>query len=128
MNSIEILWNGWRNDYVRSDGSKTEGSVFIRLLESGEPDETTFIVHRSSTCFAVLDIYPYSTGHLLVVPYREVAAIDELDSEELVDLWSEVNDGVIALRASHNPEGFNIEAPHARADGRQPNLRRSCPC
>jgi ATP adenylyltransferase len=108
VNSIEILWNGWRNDYIRSDGSKSEGSVFTRLLESGEPDETTFIVHRSSTCFAVLNIYPYSTGHLLVVPYREVAAIDELNPEELVNLWSEVNDGVTALRASHHPEGFNI--------------------
>lgn len=74
---------------MRSDGSTLGGSVFTRLLESGEPDETTFIVHRSSTCFAVLNIYPYSTGHLLVVPYREVAAIDELNPEELVDLWSQ---------------------------------------
>ncbi len=90
MNSIEILWNGWRNDYVRSDGSKSEGSVFTRLLESGEPDDTTFIVHRSSTCFAVLNIYPYSTGHLLVVPYREVAAIDELNPEELIDLFTDI--------------------------------------
>ena len=108
MNRVEILWNGWRNDYVKSSNSSQGGSVFTRLINSGEPDRSVFIVHRSHTCFAVLNIYPYSTGHLLVVPYREVAATDELTSEELVDLWSVVNDGVVALRSSHAPEGFNI--------------------
>jgi len=108
VNQVEILWNGWRNDYVRTSNGSAAGSVFTQLVKSGEPDRSTFIVHRSQTCFAVLNIYPYSTGHLLVVPYREVAATDELTSEELVDLWSVVNDGVVALRASHTPEGFNI--------------------
>ena len=109
MSGIEILWNGWRNAYVRSNQPDDQnGSVFTRLLASGEPDSSTYVVHRSETCFAVLNIYPYSTGHLLVVPYREVAAIDELEQHELIDLWSEVNSGVVALRSSHNPEGFNI--------------------
>lgn len=108
MSEIDILWNGWRNNYVRSNTEGGSGSVFSRLLTSGEPDSVTYIIHRSETCFVVLNIYPYSTGHLLVVPYREVAALDQLGSHELADLWSVVNDGVIALRSSHNPEGFNI--------------------
>jgi len=108
VNQVEILWNGWRNDYVRTSSDSAGGSVFTRLVNSDEPDRSTFIIHRGQTCFAVLNIYPYSTGHLLVVPYREVAAIDELSPEELFDLWSAVNDAVIALRASHAPEGFNI--------------------
>ena len=108
MSDLEILWNGWRNNYVRTGSEGGSGSVFTRLISSGEPDTSTYIVHRSETCFAVLNIYPYSTGHLLVVPYREVAAIDELEPSEMSDLWAVVNNGVIALRSSHQPEGFNI--------------------
>jgi ATP adenylyltransferase len=108
VTDLEILWNGWRNNYVRTAPAGGSGSVFTRLISSGEPDAATYIVHRSETCFAVLNIYPYSTGHLLVVPYREVAAIDELEPIELIDLWTVVNNGVTALRSSHQPEGFNI--------------------
>lgn len=94
---------------MRTGGDPADaGSVFTRINSSGEPDSTTYIVHRSETCFAILNIYPYSTGHILVVPNRQVAAIDELEPDELADLWTEVNDAVRALRSSHNPEGFNI--------------------
>ncbi|MEK9937793.1 MAG: HIT family hydrolase, partial [Ilumatobacter sp.] len=73
--AFEQLWNGWRSEYVRAVPSKpVEGgdgqSVFTAILESGEPDEVTHIVHRGSTCFVVLNAYPYASGHLLVLPYR----------------------------------------------------------
>ena len=54
--------------------------MFTRILQSGLPDEETHIVHRGDTCFAILNAFPYTSGHLLVLPYREVADLDELDA------------------------------------------------
>ncbi len=110
MSAVEHLWNGWRSAYVggSSPAPPGEGSVFTRLLNSGLTDEETYIVHRSRTCFALLNAFPYSTGHLLVVPYREVPDLTDLDVEEAIDLWSTVHEAVRALRASHQPAGLNV--------------------
>ena len=89
---LERIWSGWRSSYVtaapvRTGTEPTEpGSVFTRLLRSGAPDSETHIVHRGATCFAIVNLFPYTTGHLLVVPYREVADLDALTDEETTDL------------------------------------------
>ena len=110
MSAVEHLWNGWRSAYVggSSPAPPGDGSVFTRLLNSGLTDEETYIVHRSRSCFALLNAFPYSTGHLLVVPYREVPDLTDLDVEEAIDLWSTVHEAVRALRASHQPVGLNV--------------------
>jgi ATP adenylyltransferase len=110
VSAVEHLWNGWRSAYVggSSPAPPGDGSVFTRLLNSGLTDEETYIVHRSRSCFALLNAFPYSTGHLLVVPYREVPDLTDLDVEEAIDLWSTVHEAVRALRASHQPAGLNV--------------------
>ena len=109
--SLEQLWNGWRADYV-GDAHKTSKdsreSVFISILNSGLSDEETFIVQRSNTCFVILNSYPYASGHLLVLPYREVANLEDLTPEESVDLWSLVTAATVALRESHSPDALNV--------------------
>ncbi|MGA0117473.1 MAG: HIT family protein [Ilumatobacteraceae bacterium] len=109
--SLEHLWNGWRSEYVTGgvgQSSDPTKSVFIRILESGLTDEEAFIVHRSHTSFAILNAYPYATGHLLVLPYREIPHLYDLSEEETVDLWSVVKDATRALQASHNPDALNV--------------------
>lgn len=110
MSMFEHLWNGWRADYVSAErgGDDGDGSVFTRLLESGMSDAETYIVHRSGLCFAILNAFPYSTGHLLVVPYRQVSDLTELDPDETADIWATVTDGVKAVRRSHQPAGINV--------------------
>lgn len=115
---LEQLWNGWRAEYVRSstasltgddpDGGSEIGSVFTRILRSGLDDAETHIVFRGVTCCAILNAFPYSTGHLLVLPYREVDRLDLLTRAETVELWTTVTDAVTALGRSHSPEGFNV--------------------
>lgn len=108
--SLEQLWNGWRAEYVGGGGggSQSSTSVFTRILESGLSDEEAFIVHRSSTCFAILNAYPYASGHLLVLPYREVPHLYDLTQEETIDLWNTVKDATLALTASHRPDAMNV--------------------
>ena len=108
--SLEHLWAGWRSAYVisASDAPEGEGSVFRRILESGLPDEETHIVWRGEHCFAILNAFPYTNGHVLVMPYREVGELDELTPAEHTELWAGVTDAATALRAAYRPDGLNI--------------------
>ena len=120
--AFEQLWNGWRSEYVRAVPSKpVEGgdgrSVFTAILESGEPDEVTHIVHRGSACFVILNAFPYASGHLLVLPFRQVGDLCDLSPAESAELWSLVTDATVAVRAAFSPEGVNVGINMGRAAG-----------
>jgi ATP adenylyltransferase len=111
---LERIWNGWRASYVGSGGEvggvgpDDETSVFTRILASGLPDEETHIVHRGRLTFALLNAFPYSTGHVLVLPYREVADLEALTGDETAELWATTTDAVRAVKAAYRPEGINV--------------------
>ena len=110
---LEHLWNGWRATYVGSVPSadsapENDASVFTQILASGLSDEEANIVWRGEYCFAILNAYPYSTGHLLVLPYREVADLEALEGDEATELWAAVTDAVKAVKAAYAPEGVNV--------------------
>lgn len=117
---LEHLWNGWRLSYVTSVGERVEdgeGSVFTRILASGLPDEETNIVHRGQRCFVILNAFPYGTGHLLVLPYREVAELEDLEPDEAAELWATVTDAVRALKTAYRPDGVNVGINLGRSAG-----------
>jgi ATP adenylyltransferase len=124
---LERLWNGWRAAYVTSGGAaggvaaddvtSGRGSVFTRILQSGLSDADTHIVHRGRTCFAILNAYPYSVGHVLVIPYREVADLEDLEPAEVTELWATVTDAVVAIKRAYRPEGLNIGVNLGRPAG-----------
>jgi ATP adenylyltransferase len=107
---LEHIWAGWRATYVASVGPQASvgGSLFTQILRSGLPDEQTNIVHRGTSCFAILNSYPYAVGHTMVLPYREVAELEDLDAAETVELWATVTDVVRALKRAYSPEGVNV--------------------
>lgn len=114
---LELLWNGWRAAYVQSageppDGGKageaSDGSLFTQILRSGLPDEDTHIVHRAKTVFVIANRFPYSVGHLLVLPYREVAELEDLDAAEAAELWATTTRAVTVLKAEYAPDGLNV--------------------
>lgn len=112
--TFEHLWNGWRAAYVQSSGAAggvqpdDVRSIFTRILESGLPDTETHIVHRGRNVFAVLNAFPYAVGHVLVLPYREVADLEQLEAAEAGELWSTVADCVRVIKAEYRPEGLNV--------------------
>jgi ATP adenylyltransferase len=120
MSGIERLWNGWRASYVSSipaPGERGRGSVFTQILHSGLPDEETNIVHRGPTCFAILNAYPYGTGHTMILPYREVANLEDLTPQEHAELWATVTQAVQAIKAAYRPEGINVGVNLGRPAG-----------
>ena len=111
MSGLERMWNGWRSTYVSSVGPPPEQgqeSVFTQILRSGLSDEDANIVHRGPRCFAMLNAFPYGTGHTLILPYREVAELEALEPDETVELWRTVTDAVRAIKAAYRPEGVNV--------------------
>ena len=109
--SLERLWAGWRTEYVSSAAEDVEGldaCVFCRILGSGEPDERTYVLWRGERCAALLNAYPYTTGHLMVMPLRHVGDLEDLDADETAELWPAVTAAVRALKAAYRPEGLNV--------------------
>jgi diadenosine tetraphosphate (Ap4A) HIT family hydrolase len=110
---LERLWSGWRSTYVSSIPAPVppgagEGSVFSQLLTSGLPDRETYILWRGEHCFAILNAFPYSSGHTLVLPYREVPDLEDLTAAEASELWATVTRTVVAVKAAYNPGGVNV--------------------
>ena len=75
------------------------------------------MVHRGPTCFAVLNAFPYTSGHMLVLPRRAVATLDALTTDEHLELWSTVRDAVAAIGEAYSPDGMNIGLNLGRAAG-----------
>ena len=107
---LDRLWNGWRAQYVQNDshGKHSDESVFTEILNSNRPDEDTFIVHRGETCFVIMNAYPYSSGHVLVIPYREVPDLELLTPHEASEIWATVTKAVQVLKAEYKPQGMNV--------------------
>jgi diadenosine tetraphosphate (Ap4A) HIT family hydrolase len=109
---LDRLWAGWRSTYVAAAGQGLpetgEGSVFRRILAAGLPDDECYIVWRGEQVFVILNAFPYTSGHMLVMPYREVGELEDLTSDEDAELWATVRAGVAALKAAYNPHGINV--------------------
>ncbi|HLM64149.1 MAG TPA: HIT domain-containing protein [Acidimicrobiales bacterium] len=114
---MDRLWAGWRSAYVTAHGNgglvgtgsvPGSGSVFRRILDSGLPDDQTYIVWRGPLTFAILNAFPYTNGHMLLMPYREAGELEDLTVEETAELWGAVRDAVVALKAAYRPHGVNV--------------------
>ncbi|HVA74929.1 MAG TPA: HIT domain-containing protein [Acidimicrobiales bacterium] len=124
MTSLERLWAGWRSDYMQSvtgqPPSDAAGEcVFCSILDSGRPDEDTHIVwrHPAGVAFAILNAYPYTSGHLMVMPIRHVADLEDLDADEATAVWATLRSAVVALKEAYSPDGINVGANLGKSAG-----------
>lgn len=120
---LEQIWAGWRREYVTSvvdaglEHTGDETCVFCRILELGEPDADNGIVWRDELSFAVLNAYPYASGHLLVMPVRHVSELADLTADESAGLWRATLSSVAAINSAYGPDGINMGANLGRAAG-----------
>lgn len=116
--SLERVFAGWRNAYVSNVAQVEPGDCpFCGLFDADVSDRERLVVHRGATCVVVLNLYPYGSGHLLVMPLRHVADLHELYDAERVEFFSLVVDATVALRAAYGPDGMNVGANLGRAAG-----------
>jgi ATP adenylyltransferase len=102
---FQRLWTPHRLAYIKS--AEADGSCpFCDIPALADGDG--LIVARGVTVYAVLNLHPYNPGHLMVVPYRHVAGLDELTADETVELMGFTRRAVDAVRAASSPHGFNV--------------------
>jgi ATP adenylyltransferase len=104
---MESLHAPWRIDYILSPKPESKEGVFARIAQSSD-DQDNYVIVRDRTCFALLNRYPYVGGHLMVVPYKEVADLNGLTEDEVADLWKLVPRCINALTSVMRPDGFNV--------------------
>ena len=105
---MDFLWSPWRSHYVASQ-KKPLGCVFCHLIKNPpDSDPESFILWRGQFNFIILNLFPYTTAHLMIVPYEhtaDFAGLNKLISDEMMDLAKRVQ-GIIA--AEYQPDGFNL--------------------
>jgi len=106
---LDRLWSPWRYEYIASSSAADSSNcIFCSLRDDPENDERNFVVYRGNRNFVVLNIYPYISGHLLIIPHEHVGDLDAASkdtTDELMDLTKRCQR---ALREVYQPEGFNI--------------------
>jgi ATP adenylyltransferase len=102
---LERLWTPHRMGYI-SGAAKTEGCPFCNAPE--HPDAENYVVARGASVYALLNLYPYNAGHLMVCPYRHVADYTELDGAETAELAAFTQRAMRVIRHVSSPHGFNL--------------------
>jgi ATP adenylyltransferase len=109
LDRMQRLWTPWRMSYVRRPQVEDPDCPFCRLpSRPEEEDPDTLILFRGPQAFVILNAYPYNPGHLMIVPYRHVAAYEDLETDELHEIADLTHRSVRALKASAGAPGFNI--------------------
>lgn len=115
---MDLLWSPWRYDYITGGGLvKPDGCVFCNILDNSADDEENFILRRAEFNFVILNIYPYATGHVMVVPFdhiSDLSAADKQTTDEMMDLAKRVQS---ALAQTYSPDGYNMGLNLGKAAG-----------
>ena len=114
---MDFLWSPWRYRYIKEGGAQG-GCVFCAIAEApAEKDDENLIVLRGEHNFVVLNRYPYTSGHAMVIPYQHWGALTEATEEALGEMmrWTRRLEG--ALRNQYRPEGVNIGMNVGKAAG-----------
>lgn len=116
---MDKLWSPWRSKYIESfkpGNEKDDGCLFCRVAKENR-DKENYILHRSKNCYIIMNLYPYNSGHLMIVPYAHARSLNELDEETRLDSMNMINTGCEILSKALFPHGFNIGANIGRVAG-----------
>ena len=102
---MKKIWAPWRMEYITKDKS---GEYIFCSLPQCKDDKQTFILFRGKYCFVIMNIFPYNASHLMVSPYRHLACITKLDSEESLEMSELTKNCIQILRDVNSPDGFNV--------------------
>jgi ATP adenylyltransferase len=104
---MDHLWSPWRYRFI-TEGSPKTGCVFCQLAEDVDHDQSNFVVHRAAKNFVILNLYPYTCGHMMVVPYAHVATLGEADVETTGEMMRLTRVGEQALVELYRAPGVNL--------------------
>jgi ATP adenylyltransferase len=100
------LWAPWRLEYIQQ-ADEQEGCIFCLAAAAGD-DEAALVVYRGERAFVLLNKFPYSSGHLMVAPFRHVGEFGDLTDEEALEIHRLAERGIAALAETYAPQGYNL--------------------
>lgn len=112
---MEYIWSPWRYKYIAS-ADREPGCVFCRAINDND-DPGRLVLHRARLNFVILNLFPYTSGHLMVVPYEHEASLAEVSSETTAEMMELAKRAQRALEAEYNPDGFNVGMNLGRSAG-----------
>jgi ATP adenylyltransferase len=115
---MDVLWSPWRYDYITGSGATHKGGcVFCDILNDPASDEEKFILKRAGLNFVILNIYPYTSGHLMIVPYEHAATLDAAGKETTDEMMDLTKAAQSAISEVYRPDGINIGMNLGKAAG-----------
>lgn len=116
---MDKLWSPWRSEYIESfkNDKDPNSCIFCDAVNEDINDINSLKVYDGNLCFVVLNLYPYNSGHLMVVPKKHLSKLNQLGSDELLEIMETVQLSIDALEESIRPHGFNFGANIGKAAG-----------
>jgi ATP adenylyltransferase len=111
------IWAPWRLAYVKDAAKDNEEECIFCAKPAADDDEATLIVHRGEHSFVILNLFPYTNGHLMVAPYAHIGRIQELPPETVAEMMDLAQRAMSRLEHVYEPHGFNVGFNQGRVAG-----------
>jgi ATP adenylyltransferase len=111
------IWAPWRLSYVTDATKDIEEDCIFCAKPGQEDDEANLIVHRGERCFVLLNLFPYTNGHLMVAPYEHLARLQDLPPETVGELMTLATRAMDRLEQVYEPQGYNVGFNQGRVAG-----------
>jgi ATP adenylyltransferase len=111
------IWAPWRLAYVKDASKDIEEECIFCSKPGADDDEANLIVHRGEHCFVLLNLFPYTNGHLMVAPYEHIARIQDLDAPTVAEMMALAQRAMTRLEEVYEPHGYNVGFNQGRVAG-----------
>ena len=111
------IWAPWRLEYVKDAAKDNEDDCIFCAKPAADDDEANLIVHRGERCFVILNLFPYTNGHLMVAPYEHVGALQDLDADTVAEIMALAQKAMRRLEEVYSPQGYNVGFNQGRIAG-----------
>ncbi|MFA5833691.1 MAG: HIT domain-containing protein [Bacteroidota bacterium] len=116
---MKRLFSPWRSQYIatfKNEKPQKGESLFARIIRQNK-DEKNLVIIRKKYCFVMMNLYPYNSGHLMIVPYKQTSEMSDLTLEENAEIMSTTAEMIEILKKVMKPQGFNFGANLGRVAG-----------
>jgi ATP adenylyltransferase len=115
--ATQRIWAPWRLAYVSDASKDSEDECIFCAKPAEDDDEANLIVHRGERCFVILNLYPYTNGHLMIAPFEHIGALQSLPAETVAEMMALSQRAITVLEETYGPHGFNVGFNQGRVAG-----------